>query len=76
MDANGAKELAKRLEAHEHWRQADAVRSGDQPAVDPDAHALEELGEGIRRYRPEPENEHPLCKRLVAGRWEVSTERG
>jgi hypothetical protein len=24
MDANGAKELAKRFEAHEHWRQADA----------------------------------------------------
>ena len=74
MDANGARELAKRLEAHEHWRQADAVRSGDQPAADPDAHALEEVGDGIRRYRREADNEPSFCKRLVAGRWEVSTE--
>lgn len=76
MDANGARELAKRLEAHEHWRQADAVRNGDQPAADPDAHALEEVGDGVRRYRRESDSEHALCKRLVAGRWEVSTEPG
>jgi hypothetical protein len=74
MDANGARELSKRLEAQEHWRQAEAVRSGDQPAADPDAHALEEVGEGIRRYRPDDDGGSTLCKRLVAGRWESSYE--
>ena len=70
MDANGARELTKRLEAQEHWRQAEAVQRGEQPAVDPDGHALEEVGEGFRRYRPEPDGRTTLCKRLVAGRWE------
>jgi hypothetical protein len=74
MDANGARELAKRFEAHEHWRQAEAVRNGEQPRADPDAHALEEMGEGVRRYRREPGSEPALCKRLVAGRWESSPE--
>ena len=53
MDANGARELSKRLEAQEHWRQAAAVRRGEQSATDPDAQDLEELGEGIRRYGTE-----------------------
>lgn len=84
MDANGARELSKRLEAHEHWRQAPAVLRGEQPATDPDAPELEEIGDGIRLYRRE---ERPsfvngtaspaaqrLCKRLVDGRWETSYE--
>jgi hypothetical protein len=84
MDANGARELSKRLEAQEHWRQAPAVQRGEQPAADPDARDLEELGEGIRLYRREtqpsrvngassPET-HRLCKRLVDGRWVTSIE--
>jgi hypothetical protein len=74
MDANGARELSKRLEAQEHWRQAEAVQRGEQPAADPDGHALEEVGEGFRRYRPEPDGRSALHKRLVAGRWESSYE--
>jgi hypothetical protein len=84
MDANGARELSKRLEAQEHWRQAPAVLRGEQPASDPDAPDLEELGEGIRLYRRETQpgsvngSSSPvaqrLCKRLVDGRWETSFE--
>jgi hypothetical protein len=84
MDANGARELSKRLEAHEHWRQAPAVLRGEQPATDPDAPDLEELGDGIRLYRREVQagafngaSSHAtqrLCKRLVDGRWETSYE--
>jgi hypothetical protein len=74
MDANGARELSKRLEAQEHWRQANAVQSGEQPAADPDAHALLEVGDGIRRYRADGDESTTLCKRLVDGRWETSYE--
>jgi hypothetical protein len=84
LDANGARELTKRLEAQEHWRQATAVQQGEQPACDPDGHELEELADGIRLYRRETQAsarngtrshvEHRLCKRLVDGRWETSLE--
>jgi hypothetical protein len=74
MDSNGARELSRRLEAQEHWRQSSAVQRGEQPAADPDAHALEELGEGIRRYKAEGGDSSVLCKRLVDGRWESSYE--
>jgi hypothetical protein len=84
MDANGARALSKRLEAHEHWRQAPAVLRGEQPATDPDAPELEELGDGIRLYRREvqasalngasPRVTQRLCKRLIDGRWVTSIE--
>jgi hypothetical protein len=84
MDANGARELSRRLEAQAHWRQATAVQTGEQPAADPDAPDLEELGDGVRLYRREIEPstvgggdsrvQPRLCKRLVAGRWETSIE--
>jgi hypothetical protein len=76
MDANGARELSRRLEAQEHWRQATAVRTGEQPAADPDGQDIEELGDGIRLYRREADSPvgHRLCKRLVDGRWETSIE--
>jgi hypothetical protein len=84
MDGNGARELSRRLEAQEHWRQATAVQKGEQLAADPDAQDLEELGDGIRLYRREAEPSmfsesdsrvaHRLCKRLVDGRWETSIE--
>jgi hypothetical protein len=84
MDANGARELSKRLEAQEHWRQATAVLAGEQPASDPDAQDLEELGEGVRRYGVETQRTtvegrpgfvtHRLCKRLRDGRWETTVE--
>jgi len=84
MDANGARELSKRLEAQEHWRQAAAVRRGEQSATDPDAQDLEELGEGIRRYGTETQKTtvegrpavvtHRFCKRLRDERWVVTLE--
>jgi hypothetical protein len=84
MDANGARELSRRLEAQEHWRQAPAVQRGEQPASDPDAPDLEELGDGIRLYRHEVHESalngasssvaQRLCKRLVDGRWVTSIE--
>jgi hypothetical protein len=83
MDANGARELSKRLEAQEHWRQAAAVQQGEQPATDPDGPDLIEMADGIRRYRRESGGNPAygtktpadrLCKRLVNGRWETSYE--
>jgi hypothetical protein len=84
MDANGARELTKRLEAQAHWRQATAVQTGEQPTSDPDAHDLDELGEGVRRYGIETQRmtvegrpalvTHRLCKRLREGRWEVTLD--
>ena len=84
MDANGARELSKRLEAQAHWRQATAVQTGEQPASDPDAPDLEELGDGVRNYGIETQRTtvegrpalvtHRLCKRLRDGRWEVTLD--
>src|SRR4051794_37848001 len=84
MDANGARELTKRLEAQAHWRQATAVQTGEQPASDPDAQDLDEVGKGIRRYGLETQRTifegrpalvtHRLCKRLRDGRWEVTLD--
>ena len=84
MDANGARELTKRLEAQAHWRQATAVQTGERPTSDPDAQDLDELGEGVRRYGIETQRmtvegrpalvTHRLCKRLREGRWEVTLD--
>jgi N-acetyl-anhydromuramyl-L-alanine amidase AmpD len=84
MDANGARELTKRLEAQAHWRQATAVQTGEQPNSDPDAQDLGELGDGFRRYGIETQRmtvegrpalvTHRLCKRLREGRWEVTLD--
>ena len=84
MDANGARELTKRLEAQAHWRQATAVQTGEQPTSDPDAQDLDELGQGVRRYGIETQRmtvegrpalvTHRLCKRLREGRWEVTLD--
>ena len=84
MDANGARELSKRLEAQEHWRQALAVVRGEQEATDPDALQLQELHDGLRRYGVETQRTthdglpalvtHRFCKRLVDDRWVTSYE--
>ena len=68
MDGNGARHLQRRLESHEHWRQADAVQAGEQSAADPDVRELIDLADGVRRYRD------GLCKRLVDGRWIATHE--
>jgi hypothetical protein len=77
MDAAGAQALAERIAQHQHWLQAEAVRTGAQAAADPDAYALEEIGDGYRLYRPEPVARPAggawrMRKELVGGRWETS----
>ena len=85
MDATGARELRKRLDGQEHWRQSDAVRRGEQSERDPDAADLEEMEDGLRLYSRREESRRMvdgspalvverLTKRLVDGRWEVSYE--
>jgi hypothetical protein len=84
MDANGARELERRIREQEDWRRADAVRQGEQPSRDPDAGELEEIRDGVRRYGSETREEivdgqtvtvtHQLCKRLRGGRWETVYE--
>jgi hypothetical protein len=68
MDGNGARHLRRRLESHQHWRQAEAVQTGEQPTADPDVHELVDVGDGERRYRD------GLRKRLVDGRWVTDEE--
>ncbi len=85
MDSKGAQTLRARLEQQEHWRQADAVQRGEQPAIDPDAWDLEGLTEGLRLYSIREEHRElvdgrpalviqRLTKRLVDGRWETAYE--
>lgn len=72
MDAAGAETLRLRLEQQRHWSQAEAVRDGRQPRVDPDIDELEELSDGIRRYsvRRAGAGARRMCKRLVDGMWQ------
>ena len=84
MDANGARELERRIQEQEDWRRAGAVQRGEQPARDPDAADLEEIRNGVRRYGCETRQEvvdgqpvavtQRLCKRLREGRWETVYE--
>ena len=50
MDAAGAELIRQRIEQHEHWQQAQAVRDGAQSPVDPDRDELLELGNQTRIY--------------------------
>ena len=52
MDAEGAQVLRERIEQHQHWRLAAAVRDGRQPARDPDAADLVHCAGPLRRYEP------------------------
>jgi hypothetical protein len=80
MDATGAEVLRQRLIQQEQWREASSVRFGRQPPVDPDRHALEGIGPGIRYYWAEQRTEvnagrrelvtTRMCKCLVDGGWE------
>jgi hypothetical protein len=71
LDAGGAQVLQRLLEQQAHWREADAVREGRQPAVDPDRDSLIRIGDGIRVYgsRAVDGKVVHLCKRLVDGVW-------
>jgi hypothetical protein len=85
VDSQGAKALQARLEQQAHWRQAAAVQRGEQPATDPDAYELEELGDKLRLYRTREQHRdvvdgqpalviQRLTKRLVDDRWETVYE--
>jgi hypothetical protein len=80
MDAAGAELIRQRIEQHEHWQLADAVRNGSQPATDPDRDHLEELRDDRRLYGLQQRHEvvsgtralttYRVQKRLVGGMWE------
>ena len=84
MDAKGAEELRNRIAQQQQWRLADAVRRGEQPPRDPDAHELEHCGGEVRSYGSDTREElvhgravlvtYRLVKRLVDGRWETFEE--
>jgi hypothetical protein len=75
VDAAGAVRLRWRIEQQQHWRQAEAVTDGRQPAIDPDSDDLQSVGDGIRIYsaRFTRDGTLRLCKRLVDGVWEHGT---
>jgi hypothetical protein len=75
VDAAGAVRLRWRIEQQQHWRQAQAVIDGRQPAIDPDSDDLQSVGDGIRLYsaRFTRDGTLRLCKRLVDGVWEHGT---
>ena len=68
MNAAGAEALRLRIEQQEHWRSAAAVRDGLQPGVDPDSHALVEIGYHERTYEAEAGR---FTKRMVRGVWKL-----
>jgi hypothetical protein len=80
MDAAGAELVRQRIEAHENWRTAAAVRDGRQPATDPDREQLVEFSDGLRLYASQERHEivdgshaltsYRVTKRLVEGSWE------
>ena len=83
MDAAGARELHMRLTEQDHWERAEAVARGDQPRIDPDAGALQEIADGIRLYGTREESRRVvdgspgilierLTKRLVDGWWQTA----
>jgi hypothetical protein len=79
MDIEGARILSNRIAQHRHWAQADGVVDGRNPAVDPDAHRLTEMRNGVRVYDAEvlptivegrPATlTRVFCKELVDGEW-------
>jgi hypothetical protein len=71
VDAEGARVLRHRIEQHQHWLEAAAVRDGRQPARDPDAADLVHYAGTVRRY--EPSGGTPYEKRLVNGLWIAQT---
>jgi hypothetical protein len=73
VDAAGAESLRQRLEQQKHWLEAEAVRDGRQPRIDPDLFNLDQLHDGLRIYSARRATGEPWCKRLVDGTWENGT---
>ena len=81
MDIEGARILSDRIAQQSHWVQAKGVRDGRNPAVDPDAHRLTEMRDGLRIYDSEvvptilegrvATVTRVFCKELVDGEWRV-----
>lgn len=71
MSADAARTLARRIAEHQQWQRAEAVRSGRQPPVDPDADDLVEMAEDLRIYARRAGQQ--MRKRLIDGRWETDT---
>ena len=69
MDATGAEALGRRMAQQAHWQQADAVRDGRQPGVDPDGDSLSQFREGVRLYSFPGLGERLVYKHLVDGVW-------
>lgn len=71
MDAGGAEALRWQLEQQANWREAEAVREGRQPPVDPDRDHLVGIQDGMRLYAPRAVRGEVvrLCKRLIDGVW-------
>jgi hypothetical protein len=77
MDARSGNVLAFRIAERKQWRSASAVREGKQAAADPDAGALRDIEDGVRRYSTAEGTDEAFEKRLVDGWWEtVFTNRG
>lgn len=76
MDATGAEALRWRMEQQAHWRLADAVRDGRQPAVDPDGEELVKLGTDFRLYAAWSASGRRVRKRLADGLWQTDAAAG
>jgi hypothetical protein len=71
MDVAGARTLKARIETRQqrHWQEAQAVRTGQQERVDPDAEYLVRCRDTVREYEPAPGRR--FAKLLIEGRWEI-----
>ena len=78
VDPAGAEKLRWRLEQQAHWRQAEAVCDGRQPAVDPDSDDLERYEDGVRIYGALMVHGQLVqpCKELRDGVWVSGVLRG
>jgi hypothetical protein len=68
--------LAWRIEQQGHWRQAESVLGGRQPARDPDREPLVNVADRVRVYVQQLTRDGGklrLCKRLVNVVWEPGT---
>ena len=69
MSADAARTLSRRIAEYQQWQLAEAVRSGEQPNVDPDVADLVEMADELRIYARRAGQ--PMRKRLIDGRWET-----
>ncbi len=63
--------LSFRLAQQEHWQQAEAVREGRQPRIDPDGLLLEALDTGLRIYRSREVHRTLAGARALVSEWPI-----